>query len=55
MSKIGKRTNPAIPMVKRIIIIFDWRMELSSWFIGHKDVHLHFHWREKSFSILIGS
>jgi hypothetical protein len=34
MSKIGKRVNPPIPLVKRIIILFDWRMELSSWFIG---------------------
>jgi hypothetical protein len=55
MSKIGKRMSPPIPLVMRIIILFDWRMELSSCFIGHKDSHLHFHWRKKSFSILIGS
>jgi hypothetical protein len=55
MSKIGKRMSPPIPLVMRIIILFDWRMELSSWFIGHKDSHFHFHWRKKSFSILIGS
>jgi hypothetical protein len=55
MSKIGKRMSTPIPLVMRIIILFDWKMELSSWFIGHKDSHLHFHWREKSFSILIGS
>jgi hypothetical protein len=55
MSKIGKRMSPSIPLVKRIIILFDWRMELSSWFIGHKDFHPHFHWRKKLFSIFIGS
>jgi hypothetical protein len=55
MSKIGKRMSPPIPLVMKIIILFDWRMELSSWFIGHKDFHPHFHWREKSFSIFIGS
>jgi hypothetical protein len=47
--------SPPIPLVMRIIILFYWRMELSSGFIGHKDSHPHFHWREKSFSILIGS
>ncbi len=55
MSKIGKRMSPPFPLVMRIIILFDWRMELSSWFIVHKDSHPHFHWREKSFLILIGS
>jgi hypothetical protein len=55
MSKIGKRMSPQIPLVMRIIILFDWRMELSSGFIGHKDFHPHFHWRKKSFLILIGS
>jgi hypothetical protein len=43
MSKIGKKMSPPIPLVMRIIILFDWRMELSSWFIGHKDSHPHFH------------
>ncbi len=55
MSKIGKRMSPPIPLVMRIIILFDWKKELSLCFIGHKDFHPHFHWREKSFSILIGS
>jgi hypothetical protein len=55
MSKIGKRMNPPIPLVMRIIILFDWRMEPPSCFIRHKDFHFHFHWREKSFLILIGS
>jgi hypothetical protein len=55
MSKIGKRKSPPISLVMRIIILFDWKMELPSCFIGHKDSHSHFHWREKSFSILIGS
>ncbi len=55
MSKIGKRMSPPIPLVMRIIILFDWRMELSLGFIRHKDFHPHFHWREKSFSTLIGS
>jgi hypothetical protein len=49
MSKIRKRRSLAIPLVMRIIILFDWRMEFSSWFIGHKDFHPHFHWRKKSF------
>jgi hypothetical protein len=55
MSKIGKRISPPIPLVMRIIILFDWRMELPLCFIGYKDSHRHFHWRKKSFSILIGS
>ncbi len=55
MSKIGKRMNPSIPLVMRIIILFDWRMEPSSCFIKHKDFHPNFHRREKSFSILIDS
>jgi hypothetical protein len=55
MSKIGKRMSPPIPLVMKIIIPFDWKMELSSCFIGHKDSHPNFHWREKSFLILIGS
>ncbi len=46
MSKIGKRMSLPIPLVMRIIILFDWRMELSLCFIGHKDSHPHFHWRE---------
>ncbi len=55
MSKIRKRMSLPIPFVMRIIILFDWRMELPLCFIEPKDFHLHFHWREKSFSILIGS
>jgi hypothetical protein len=43
MSKIGKRMSPLIPLVMRIIILFDWRMELPLCFIGHKDFHPHFH------------
>jgi hypothetical protein len=27
MSKIRKRMNPPIPLVMRIIVLFDWRME----------------------------
>jgi hypothetical protein len=54
MSKIGKMMSSPIPLVMRIVILFDWRMELSSWFIRHKDSHPHFHWREKLSSILIG-
>jgi hypothetical protein len=55
MSKIVKRMGPPIPLVMRIIILFDWKMEPSSCFIGHKDSHPHFHRKEKSFSILIGA
>jgi hypothetical protein len=55
MSRIRKRMNPPIPLIMRIIIIFDWRMEPSFCFIGHKDSHPNFHRREKSFLILIGS
>jgi hypothetical protein len=29
MSKIRKRLSPPIPLVMRIIILFDWRMEPS--------------------------
>jgi hypothetical protein len=49
------KDESSIPLVMRIIILFDWRMELPSCFIGHKDSHPHFHWREKSFSIFISS
>ncbi len=43
MSKIGKRMSPPIPLVTKIIILFDWRMKFSLCFIGHKDSHPHFH------------
>jgi hypothetical protein len=33
MSKIGKKMSQ-IPLVMKIIIVFDWRMELSSRFVG---------------------
>ncbi len=55
MFKIGKMMSPPIPLVMRIIILFDWRMKLPSCFIGHKDSHLHFHWRDKSLLVFIGS
>jgi hypothetical protein len=55
MSKIGKKMSPPIPLVMRIVILFDWRMGHSSCFIGHKDPHPNFHRKEKSFLILIGS
>jgi hypothetical protein len=51
MFKIRKRMSPPIPLVMRIIILFDWIIEPSSCFIGHKDSHsigekiiLDFHW-----------
>jgi hypothetical protein len=55
MSKIGKMTSPPIPLVMKIIILFDWRMELSLCFIGNKDSHPHLHWKENLFLILIDS
>ncbi len=55
MSKIGKMMSPPIPLVMKIIILFDWRIEFSLCFIGHKDFHPHFHWREKLVLIFISS
>ncbi len=46
MSKIRKRMSPPIPLIMRIIILFNWRIESSSCFIGHKDSHPKFHKRE---------
>ncbi len=34
MSKIGKMMSPLIPLVMRIIILFDWRIEPSRVSLG---------------------
>jgi hypothetical protein len=49
MSNIGKKVSNPIPLVMRIIILFNWIMEPSSCFIGHKDSHPNFHRRENHF------
>jgi hypothetical protein len=53
MSKIGKMMNLPIPLVMRIIILFDWRMNLLNVSLGTKILILNsirgqiifdFHW-----------
>jgi hypothetical protein len=39
MSKIKGRLDPPIPLVMKIVILFDWRMEYLLCFIGPKDSH----------------
>jgi hypothetical protein len=36
ISKIKKRMSLPIPLIMRIIILFDWKMEPFLCFIGHK-------------------
>jgi len=36
--------NPPIPLVKRIVILFDWRMEYFLCFIGPKNFHPKLNW-----------
>ncbi len=43
--------NPPIPLVMRIVILFDWRMEYFLCFIGPKNSHPKLNWM----AILINS
>jgi hypothetical protein len=46
--------DPPIPLVMRILILFDWRMEYLLCFIGPKDSHPNFNWMAIHSQILIG-
>ena len=46
--------DPRIPLVMRIVILFDWRMESLLCFIGPKDSHPNFNWMAIHAQILIG-
>jgi hypothetical protein len=39
ISKIRGRMSPPIPLVMRIVILFDWRMEYFLCLIGPKNSH----------------
>jgi len=54
MFKIGKKMSPPIPLVMRIIILFDWSRESFECFTRPRNYPPKSHRREKSFSILIG-
>ncbi len=43
-----------IPLVMRIVILFDWRMESLLCFIGPKDSHPNFNWMAIHSQNLIG-
>jgi len=45
ISKIRERRSPPIPLVMRIVILFDWRMEYFLCFIGPKNSHPKINWR----------
>ncbi len=45
ISKIRGRMNPLIPLVMRIVILFDWRMEYFFCLIGPKNSHSKINWR----------
>jgi hypothetical protein len=45
ISKIRGRMNPPIPLVMRIVILFDWRMECFLCLIGLKNFHPKINWR----------
>jgi hypothetical protein len=46
--------DPLIPLVMKIVIFFDWRMEHLLCFIGPKDSHPNFNWMAIHSQILIG-
>ncbi len=54
ISKIRGRLDRPIPLIMRIVILFDWRMEYILCFIGPKDFHPNFNWMAIHFQILIG-
>jgi hypothetical protein len=55
ISKIRGRTSPPIPLIMKIVIIFDWRMEYFLCFIGPKNSHLKINWRvdHSQFSLVL--
>jgi hypothetical protein len=54
MSKIKGRLDPPIPLVMRIVILFDWGMEHLLCFIEPKDSHPNFNWMAIHSQILMG-
>ncbi len=54
ISKIRGRLDPPIPLVMRIVILFDWRMKYLLCSIGPKDSHPNFNWMAIHSQILIG-
>jgi hypothetical protein len=55
-SKIRGNMNPPIPLIMRIVILFDWRMEYFLYFIGPKNSHPKINWNEYhfQFSLVFG-
>ncbi len=49
ISKIRGRMSPPIPLVMRIVILFDWRMEYFLCFNGPKNSHLKINWNANHF------
>jgi hypothetical protein len=45
ISKIKERMSPSIPLIMRIVILFDWRMKYFLCFIGPKNSHPKINWR----------
>jgi hypothetical protein len=45
ISKIKGRMNPLVPLVMRIVILFDWRMEYFLCLVGPKNSHPKINWR----------
>ncbi len=49
ISKIRGRMSPPIPLVMKIIILFDWRMEYFLCLIGLKNFHPKINWKANHF------
>jgi len=54
ISRIRGRLDPPIPLVMKIVILFDWRMKYLLCSIGPKDPHPNFNWMVIHSQILIG-
>ncbi len=53
ISKIKGRLSPPIPLVMRIVILFDWRMEYFLCLIGPKNSHPKINWRANHCQFLL--
>jgi hypothetical protein len=53
ISKIRGRMSPPIPLVMRIVILFDWKMEYFLCFIGTKNSHPKINWRANHSQFLL--
>jgi len=49
ISKIRGRMSPLIPLVMRIVILFDWKMEFFLCLIGPKNSHPKINWKANHF------